>query len=82
MSFGLRVGGDLLEWGDEVRVLELEAIPLFSDIQYPISPQGCLQYPSNNPLSFTPTSSNPTVKISDEDEGIDDVKVKITNDLV
>jgi hypothetical protein len=60
MSFGLRIGGDLLEWGDEVRVLELEAIPLFSNIQFP--PQGCLQSPSNNPPTFTPTSSNPTVK--------------------
>jgi hypothetical protein len=36
MSFGLRVGGDLLEWGDEVRVLELEAIPLFSNIHFPL----------------------------------------------
>jgi hypothetical protein len=34
MSFGLRVGGDLLEWGDELRVVEMEAIPLFSKIQF------------------------------------------------
>lgn len=59
MSFGLRVGGDLLEWGDEVRVLELEAIPLSPISDFPLKMPSI---PSNDHLSFTPTSSNPNVK--------------------
>jgi hypothetical protein len=63
MSFGLRVGGDLLEWGDEVRVVEMEAIPLFSNIQ------SLLKMPSiseQRPAGFYSNKFKPKRQISDE----------------
>jgi hypothetical protein len=63
MSFGLRVGGDLLEWGDEVRVVEMEAIPLFSNIQSLLKMSSISE---QRPAGFYSNKFKPKRQISDE----------------